>query len=34
MTNAQTDITRVIGVVPDALHTDLLKRLADCLTAP
>lgn len=29
-----TDITRVIGVIPDALHTDLLKRLADYLTAP
>lgn len=27
-----TDILRVIGTVPPALHTDLLQRLADYLT--
>ena len=27
-----TDIIRVVGTIPPALHTDLLRRLADYLT--
>ena len=29
----QTDVIRVIGVIPATLHADLLRRLSDHLTA-